>query len=512
MKGVPQSLWDTLSAFAHSDDGGVVLLGVHEAGGGFEVTGVEDPAAALQTFQARCAEMTPALRPAVNLIDDDAGVVLAARIEPVPPAQRPCHRTSGGVYASYVRVGDADQQMSRAEVDDLLAARPDTDDTLRPAPRGAMLEAEPVEDLLREARTRSLRLSDASDGTTLRRLQVVDGHGSPTLAGFVTVGATLETSVPAARVTLQRPAAVLGGRFDITRAEGRIAELLDQTMQWLRATLPTSQVPTARGELIDVLELPPTALREVVANALLHRSFTEARISQQVQVVVTDRTVRVTSPGMVAVGTDLRDIGVRELSTPRNPSLARVAEHLRTQDGGRVAEMVASGISSADEACTEQRLLPPLLSSGGGAFTATFSRRPLPDGDLLVAAADRLAELHDAGLVDRAVRLDVSLAARLLQVAPDMAATELNGLSRRRALQRRELPVRAIWTPVEDSPADATLRLLAELADGPRGAATLLEPLGYSSRASVTKLLNDALDEGLIEAHGSRHSPSGPAP
>lgn len=507
-KGVPQNLWETLSGFANSDDGGVVLLGVHEAGGAFNVVGVDDPAMTLQTFQARCAEMTPALRPAIHLIDHDDGVVLAARIEPVPISQRPCHRASSGVYASCVRVGDGDHQMSRAEVDDLLASRPGTDDTLRPAPPGAALDGVAVDQLLQEARSRSRRLTEASDQVVLRRLQVVGEHGDPTLAGFLAVGEAPETSVPAARVTLQRPAGVAGGRFDVTRAEGRIAELLEQALQWLHVTLPTSQVPAADGRLMDVLELPPLALREIVANALLHRSFTEARVGQQVQVVVTDQTIKITSPGMVAAGTDLRDIGIRELSTPRNPALARLAEYVRTSDGGRVAEMVASGIPSADEACAERRLLPPLLSSKGGVFTATFDRRPLADGDLLVQAADRLSQLHQTELVDRTVKLDVPLAARLLQVAPDVAATELNGRSRRRQLQRRQLPVRAVWTPAEDVPSDVNLRLLAELADGPRGAAMLLEPLGYSSRASVTKLVNEALDEGLIEAHGALRSPN----
>jgi len=42
--GFPKRLWETLSAFANTQNGGVILLGITETSAGIEVTGVNNPA------------------------------------------------------------------------------------------------------------------------------------------------------------------------------------------------------------------------------------------------------------------------------------------------------------------------------------------------------------------------------------------------------------------------------------------------------------------------------------
>ena len=47
--GLPDSLWESYSAFANTD-GGVILLGVNEVGGKFSITGVPNAAALIKRF------------------------------------------------------------------------------------------------------------------------------------------------------------------------------------------------------------------------------------------------------------------------------------------------------------------------------------------------------------------------------------------------------------------------------------------------------------------------------
>ncbi len=47
--GLPDSLWESYSAFANTD-GGVILLGVKEVGGKFSITGVQNAAALIKRF------------------------------------------------------------------------------------------------------------------------------------------------------------------------------------------------------------------------------------------------------------------------------------------------------------------------------------------------------------------------------------------------------------------------------------------------------------------------------
>jgi ATP-dependent DNA helicase RecG len=65
---LPADLWKSLSALANAG-GGIVLLGVDEQRGAFQVTGVEDPAQMSVEVQSLCARADPPLRPAISIIE-----------------------------------------------------------------------------------------------------------------------------------------------------------------------------------------------------------------------------------------------------------------------------------------------------------------------------------------------------------------------------------------------------------------------------------------------------------
>src|SRR5215218_8935437 len=61
----PERLWKTLSAFANTSEGGLIVLGLDEENG-FETVGVGSPKKVQSDLASMCAEMHPRLNPTIN--------------------------------------------------------------------------------------------------------------------------------------------------------------------------------------------------------------------------------------------------------------------------------------------------------------------------------------------------------------------------------------------------------------------------------------------------------------
>lgn len=541
-KDLPADLWTSVSAFANSDLGGLILLGVDEAAGAFEVTGVEQPEHVAEKLQALYSQMDPPLRPQVHVVEHDGGVVIASRIEPVDRALRPCHVASRSPHdSSYIRVGDSDEKLSIVEVTDLLANRSGTDHSRRPAPDGASLDAPAVEQLLTAYRGASDRNAGHDDAEALFKIGAAERDGRLTLAGLLVAGDTPERLTSAARVAYRRTPTAAdppGARFAGRYLEGRYGVLLDDVLAAAAADLDQVQVELA-GNVFNELDVPRIALREMISNALVHRSLAEPLDGTPVEVVVGEHLVVITSPGSLHVGTDLRTLGLSAMSAARNLTLVRLCQLATTPSGARVVESQASGITAADRACKRAGAMPPLFATSAARFEAVLVRRALPAADAaeqwagtgvpldgnesrLVAAGVVLARLRAEDAVShlRDCRLDAAFAARLLTCTVERAAQHLGALVDAGALEAHELPDRTVWEPVSAPAAPEVLprpaavqarrptmreqvgRLLAAIAASPEaelGTKDLYEPLGVTSNRAVSNVVTKALESGLVE-------------
>jgi predicted HTH transcriptional regulator len=538
---LPIDLWKSLSALANAG-GGLVLLGVDEQRGIFAVTGVEDAAKASAEVQAVCSRAEPPLRPAISIIDHNDGQVLVAHIPAVPRLQQPCHFPDHGhvQFTSFIRVGDGDVQLSASEVDDILAARSQRDDSRRPAPEGGRLSRSALVDLYgRQSKSRD---------ATLRRLGICADDGTPTLAGWLLLGEEPAARSPLARVACMsspRPGDPVGARQRGVHIEGTIGELLDGVMEWLERELGVVQV-SRRGMMADELDFPAEALREALSNALIHRSLSPTADSTTIAVRVTAATVEITSPGGVHPGVDPNQLGLSALSTPRNYALVRMCGQMTSPRGIRLVESQASGIARADRACRKAGTAPLLFAVGPARFSAIALRGRLDvsevanrwpglgtdtDQHRLVAFLERreAVQEQDVSTVFFNTPLDTVLAARLLTpCVTEHVVPILDALVGARIL--REVPRydRVTWalaeghgdqlgvkaSPVEPAaPAERRVNkvrvLLQSLAADPFGE---LQPrdvdLGISARG-VRDVFQRAIKAGLIESTtDSLHDPT----
>jgi len=458
--GLPSNLWKSLSALANSG-GGLLLLGVDEGGGAFEVTGLADPAATSAAVQSLCSTAEPHLRAQISHVIHGDCVVVVCAIPALERRDQPCHfPAKGDVHVtSFKRVHDGDETMTRREVNALLEAREPTDHSARPAPANAELDDRKVTSFL-----------GAFDGTEahdrLAQFRVKDG-GRLTLAGWLVLGNQPQSLSPLGRVAClspPRPSDPPGAEQRATHVEGTIGELLDGTIQWLSALLEPVQV-RRDGRLVDELDYPIDALRELLSNALVHRSFTFSDEATTISVRGSE-VVAITSPGGAHLGVDVTKLGLGPMSTPRNYALVRLCEKVQTPGGGRIVESQATGIARADRLCRESWCLPPLFVVSPDSFTAITVRGSLDvarvadrwpqladlDQQRLVAGLWRLHDLREADPSSAlsAVQADVYLACRILgKNVPEHVAAILADLTTAGMLQEHRGYDRLTWSIVD---------------------------------------------------------------
>ena len=125
--GLPESIWETYSAFANGE-GGLILLGVEELGDhSLRVQGLLNAQEMLEDFLARLRDPKVASADLVGpggaeVVDTGAGEVIAIRVPPAPPELRPVYVGGDRQKGCYRRVGEADLRCTPEEAAALAEA------------------------------------------------------------------------------------------------------------------------------------------------------------------------------------------------------------------------------------------------------------------------------------------------------------------------------------------------------------------------------------------------------
>ena len=126
--GLPESLWETYSAFANAK-GGVILLGVGEnPDHSFRILELLDPEGLLEEFWAilrnpEYVSVNLLKEEDVQVLREEGKCIIAIFVPEAPPEQKPVHLLRDPWRHSYRRVGEADKRCSREEVEQMLANR-----------------------------------------------------------------------------------------------------------------------------------------------------------------------------------------------------------------------------------------------------------------------------------------------------------------------------------------------------------------------------------------------------
>lgn len=115
----------------------------------------------------------------------------------------------------------------------------------------------------------------------------------------------------------------------------------------------------------DVYELPIKALREMVANAIAHRSYLDESCTQ---VSIYDDRVEVSSPGMLYGGLDI-ETAKQGKSRCRNSAIAETFHYMH------IIEAWGTGIPRIINRCKEYGLREPVFEEFGDGFRVTMFRK-----------------------------------------------------------------------------------------------------------------------------------------
>ena len=126
--GLPESLWETYSAFANAE-GGVILLGVGEnPDKSFRILELLDPDDLLDEFwtilrNPDYVSVDLLKREDVQVLREEGRCIIAIFVPEAKPEQKPVYLLNDPWRHTYRRVGEADKRCSAEEVEEMLKGR-----------------------------------------------------------------------------------------------------------------------------------------------------------------------------------------------------------------------------------------------------------------------------------------------------------------------------------------------------------------------------------------------------
>lgn len=186
-------------------------------------------------------------------------------------------------------------------------------------------------------------LSRASDGDLLRALGLVDGEGRLLRAGEVLLCEPRRGAQP--RIVYQYQATQAGEPLTVERLRGPLLVAFSRVLDLIQARRNLTSLSLPNGQQIQIEDFPEIAVREAIANAVIHREY---HSDAPVVIEHSPAALIVTSPGPLVSGVTPQNI-LTHPSKPRNLKLTSAVRKLGlAEEIGRgvdrmFREMVRSG-------------------------------------------------------------------------------------------------------------------------------------------------------------------------
>lgn len=383
---IPRSLLETLSAFSNTHGGGIILLGVGDAPT-FPILGVDNIDRLQSAVANMCAqELGSPIRPLFSLHNISGRSLLVLEVPEAGTSEKPVYIKARGIYhGSFIRQADGDHQLTEYEVLKMLENRGQPRHDMEPIEQDyeSVLDPKAIEAFVSRVRLRSQGpISDADRVTILRSTHVIvekEGYQMPTVAGVLMFGKMPQFFFPNLRLVFlvypnsdPNQPGPNGERYLVNETiEGSIPAILQRILLLLGRHLQKRTVITGSMEREEPWEYPREALREALANALLHRDYSPLARGTQIQVSLCPDRLAVSNPGGLYGTVTLDNIDQPDVQQARNSALMRIAEDMG------IVENRGGGVGAIIAAMRKYNLSPPVFKSTLSRFSLTFKNHNL---------------------------------------------------------------------------------------------------------------------------------------
>ena len=385
--GFPKKCYDTFSSFSNKY-GGTIIFGINEKNK-FSVDGVYNLNDLQKQVSSMCSDsMEPAVRPDILPFDYEGKKLLAVKIDEIAQNKKPCYYKPKGLQkGSYTRIGDRDEPMTDYEIYALQSYNDHIFEDKRPT-RGATIDdlnRERLNSYIDKIKIEKQHFAKNNFEKCLKLCGIIDTSDNqvyPTLAGTMIFGEFPQSFYPQLFVAcVVVPGTELGdtGEFgerfiDNKRIEGTIEEMLEGTMNFLRRNMKTSVIINSNGERINKTEYPMEALREAVANSLIHRDYSTQTENAYVAVSMYNDRIEIINPGNLYGTNKLEKLGTATTMESRNPTIVRILE-----EKGSVIENRHSGIPTMKREMKKYGLPEPEFYEERDSFKVIFRNNFVDD-------------------------------------------------------------------------------------------------------------------------------------
>lgn len=529
--GLPKRIWETLSAFANTPGGGVLLLGVDEQEG-FAPTGVSNPARMQADLGSVAGQMEPPLRPLLQVFEIDEAPIVVAEVPELPASAKPCYYQGAGLpNGAFIRVGDGDRKLTPYEVQALFEARGQPRHDVEPVDGTTLddLDPELLAGLLRRLRAReSGPYRTWTDEQVLRALKVLvpgpDGTPVVSLQGWTCFAPYPQERFPNLCITFLRyptPDAGQPGphgeRFlDNVKVEGPVPVMVVEALRVIKRNMQRRGIVQGLFRE-DLWEYPELVLREALVNALGHRDLSAQARGAQVQVHMFPDRIEFQSPGGLFGPIQPDQLGEPGVQSSRNAFLMKVLEDLPPPGESRpLCENRGTGLTAMIEQLRRSGMSPPRFEVSLTRFRVVLPNHTLYDEETLrwlenLARGEPVTEAQRQALAF--VRHNGSLTngdyCRVTASDSRVATRDLNELIDRGLLERSGMGRWSMYTLRDRTEGGTAARHRRDRADeivdllrsGPLSAREIAAKLGLSA-SGVRYWLSRLRRAGRVESSG----------
>lgn len=347
---------EEICAFANAS-GGTVLIGVDDDN---SILGTTIDNAKRSAIQNSIREIKPTLNCEVYAVDVDGKEIWV--IEVPSGAQKP-YALSGAIY---VRNGPNSQKVTEIEeMRDFFqqADRIYFDET--PCPAFDVATGIHT-DNLNEFKAEANLSSAVPNEQIFRNLKLQDQNNAFKNGAVLFFGKEPQQHIDTALIRC----VAFDGKdkryiVDDKKFTGPLYVQYKEAIQWLKNKLDVRYaIEGSTGPREEIWEIPQTAFKEVIVNALAHRDYYDRGATITIELF--DDRVEIANPGGLVSAVSSKDFGKRSHS--RNPLVFGLFARMR------MVEQIGSGIGRIKDLMKENDLQPPHFSYDG-MFTVTL-RRP----------------------------------------------------------------------------------------------------------------------------------------